>query len=115
MRRTVLAFVAGLLAGVAIMLAVGGPLEVAVLGGARDMQLEARVRAALALQKDFALFGGISVEANEDTVTLSGTVASAEQLQLAELIAKGVDGVEGVVNGLEVHSDAEPEPEVDPG
>jgi len=121
MRRSLFVFVIGLLAGIVVMLAVDGPLESGLLGdnagnavenasrGARHLQLEARVLAALALQKDFDLFGGISVAAEDDTVTLYGIVASAEQLQLAELIAKGVDGVGRLVNELEVHSDGDSE------
>ncbi len=116
MRRSLFVFVIGLIAGIAVMLVVDGPVDFGFLGdnageaieeagrGARHLQLETRVRTALALQKDFALFGGISVEAEDDEVTLSGTVATVEQLQLAELIAKGVDGVGSIVNELEVHS-----------
>jgi len=118
MRRSFFVFVVGLIIGVALMLVVDGSLDFGILGdnaseaiedasrGARHLQLEASVRAALALQKDFNLFGGISVKAEGDGVTLSGTVASIEQRQLAELIAKGVDGVGSIVNALEVHSDA---------
>ncbi len=114
MRRSLFVFVIGLVLGVGIMMLSDGPFDLEMFGdnageaiedagrGARHLQLEARVRTALALQKDFDLFGGISVEAQEDTVTLSGTVASTEQRQLAELIAKGVDGVGGVVNELEI-------------
>jgi len=117
MRRSLFAFVVGLIAGIAVMLAADGPFDFGLLGsdageaiedvsrGARHLQLEARVRTALALQKDFELFGGISVQAEDDIVTLSGTVISSEQLQLAELIARGVDGVGSIVNELEVRSD----------
>lgn len=118
MRRNLFVFVVGLITGIAVMLAVDGPFDFSLLGdnasevikeasrGARHLQLEARVRTALALQKDFDLFGGISVQAQDDEVTLSGTVASIEQLQLAELIAKGVDGVGTIVNALEIRSDS---------
>ncbi len=118
MRRNLFVFVVGLIAGIAVMLAADGPFDFSLLGdnasevieeasrGARHLQLEARVRTALALQKDFDLFGGISVKAQDDEVTLSGTVASIEQLQLAELIAKGVDGVGTIVNHLEIHNDS---------
>ena len=117
MRRSLFVFVVGLIAGIAVMLAVDGQLASDLLDGeagkmfeeasrgARHLQIEARVRTALALQRDFALFGGISVAVEDDRVTLTGTVASTEQLQLAELIAKGVDGVGSVVNELEILSD----------
>ena len=117
MRRSLFVFVVGLITGIAVMLAVDGQLGSGLLDrdagemfeeasrGARHLQIEARVHTALALQKDFALFGGISVTGEDDSVTLTGTVASTEQLQLAELIAKGVDGVGSVVNELEILSD----------
>lgn len=118
MRRTILAFALGLVVGAVGALLIDSPEDLGipservgeVLGeagrGARHLQLETRVRAALALQKDFGLFGGIGVQADDATVTLTGTVASDEQRQLAELIARGVDGVDEVVNELEVHDDA---------
>lgn len=117
MRRSLFVFVVGLIAGIAVMLAVDNSFDFGFLGdnageaieeagrGARHLQLETRVRAALALQKDFDLFGDISVQADDDEITLAGTVGSIEQLRLAELIAKGVDGVGSIVNALEVHND----------
>ena len=114
MRRTIIVFVLGLAVGAgAVMFLESGddlPLPVDRVGeivdeagrGARHLQLQARVRAALALQKDFDLFGGISAEAADGTVTLRGKVATAEQRQLAELITRGVDGVDEVVNELEI-------------
>ena len=117
MRRSLFVFVVGLVAGIAVMLAVDNSFDFSILGdnagealedasrGARHLQLETRVRAALALQKDFDLFGDISVEAEDDRITLSGTVGSLDQFQLAELIAKGVDGVGSIVNDLEVSND----------
>ncbi len=70
---------------------------------AGDLKVAASVKAALALQKDFALFGGINVDAENGVVTLAGKVATTEQRQLAELIARGVDGVERVQNDLQIH------------
>jgi len=116
MRRSLFVFVVGLVVGIAVMMAADSSVDFDFLGdnageaiedasrGARHLQLETRVRAALALQKDFDLFGGISVEAEDDRITLSGEVGSIDQLQLAELIAKGVDGVGSIVNDLEVHT-----------
>lgn len=117
MRRSLFVFVVGLIAGIAVVVTLAGPLNYDVLcqdagkametasRGAQRLQLEARVRTALALQKDFDLFGGISVAVEDDIITLSGTVATIEQQQLAELIAKGVDGVEDVINALEIHTE----------
>ncbi len=117
MRRTLFVFMFGLLAGIAAVLVLNGPFDLGPFGdsasevlddagrGARHLQLETRVRTALALQKDFDLFGGIAVAAEGDVVTLAGTVGSAAQRQLAELIANGVDGVGGIVNELEISAD----------
>jgi hypothetical protein len=117
MRRTLFVFLFGLIAGVAIVLVLRSPLDLGPMGdsanevlddaerGARHLQLEARVKTALALQKDFDLFGGIGVEAESDVVTLTGKVGTDEQRQLAELIAKGVDGVGEIVNELEVQDE----------
>lgn len=116
MRRTIIVFVLGLAVGAGVVVFLDSPADLPLpvdrMGevideagrGARHLQLQARVRAALALQKDFDLFGGISAEATEGTITLRGKVATAEQRELAELIARGVDGVEDVVNELEVEA-----------
>lgn len=69
---------------------------------AGDMQVAASVKTALTLQKDFALFGEIGVDVEDRIVTLTGHVATPEQRQLAELISKGVDGVNRVINKIEV-------------
>jgi hypothetical protein len=114
MRRTIIVFLLGLALGAGAVMFLDSPADLPLpvdrMGevideagrGARHLQLQARVRAALALQKDFDLFGGISAEATENTITLRGKVATVEQRQLAELITRGVDGVEGVVNELEI-------------
>lgn len=108
-------FVFGLVTGVALILFLEGPLDMGIIQRqagdamqqagrtAAHLRLETTVRAALALQKDFELFGGIQVEAEGDDITLSGTVASEDQKRLAELIARGVDGVDEVDNDLEIH------------
>lgn len=124
MLRTVFAFLFGLVTGVAAVYVLDGPLDFTLLReragealheagrGANTLRLESSVRAALALQKDFDLFGGIGVdvEADDDdeeaTVILSGTVGSEDQRRLAELIARGVEGVGTVDNRLQVDPDA---------
>ena len=114
MVRTVFAFVFGVVFGIAVIHVLDGPLNYNLIRreagevlddasrGAHQLRLGASVRAALALQKDFDLIGGIQVEVDESDVTLRGTVASADQRKLAELIARGVEGVEGVDNRLEI-------------
>lgn len=110
-------FVFGLVTGVALILLIEGPFDTQLIQrqvgaglqkagrGARDIGLATTVRGALALQKDFDLFGGISVDADGDQVTLTGTVGSRDQRELAELIARGVEGVEHVINDLEIQRD----------
>jgi hypothetical protein len=48
----------------------------------------------------------INVDVENDIVTLSGTVANAQQRTRAETIAKAVAGVKGVKNLLKVSTDA---------
>lgn len=123
MLRTLFAFVFGLVAGVAAVYVLDGPLDFQLLQeragvvldeagrNARRLRLESSVRAALALQKDFDLVGGgIDVELEEreeerTAVVLSGVVRSEDQRQLAGLIARGVEGVDEVVNRLRVEPD----------
>jgi len=116
MKRSIFMFVFGLVTGVALIHVLEGPLDYQLLRreagkaigeagrASRDLRLATTVRAALALQKDFELFGGIDVKAKEGEITLSGTVGSDDQRKLAGLIARGVDGVDAVVNRLRVHS-----------
>lgn len=115
MKRNIFMFVFGLVTGVALIHILEGPLDYQLLRreageaineagkASRDLRLAATVRTALALQKDFALFGGITVDAEEGEITLGGTVGSDDQRKLAELITRGVDGVEAVTNRLRVH------------
>lgn len=115
MMRTVLAFLFGLVTGVAAIYVLDGPLNLDLIRreagevvqkageGAREIRLESTVKTALALQRDFSLLGGIDVDADgEGNVVLEGRVASEDQKQLAELIARGVEGVESIDNRLEV-------------
>ena len=114
MLRTMMAFLFGLVTGIALIYVLDGPLDFKLLSedaskaldaagsAARDLTLETAVRTALALHKDFDLFGGVHVDAEVDHVTLSGTVGSKDQRTLAEIIARGVDGVESVENQLVV-------------
>ena len=48
----------------------------------------------------------INVDLNNSVVTLTGTVASADQKTRAEAVAKAVEGVTGVKNLLKVAADA---------
>jgi osmotically-inducible protein OsmY len=81
-----------------LVLVVGGcatfdPLE--------DTRIESEVKARLVGEKG-ANLTRVGVVSREGTVSLSGTVASPDQRERAEVLAKGVTGVKRVVNALEV-------------
>lgn len=69
--------------------------------GADDMWLWAKARYDLAAANDLR-DSTINVDVDNGVITLSGTVASKEQMQKAETIAKGVEGQKGVKNNLKV-------------
>lgn len=112
--RFLLLFLSGVAVGLLVAHLIAGPLEWSGIGDptrdtldqtgrrAKDLATTAAVRAALALQKDFALLGEIRVQTEGGVVTLTGRVATEEQRRLAELIARGVQNVRDVVNRLEV-------------
>ena len=112
--KAVLTLIGGIVIGIAIAHFVFGPID---WTGVRDRTGEVvtdvatvtAVRAALALQKDFELFGDIDVVTNDGVVTLSGRVSTDEQRQLAELISRGVHGVTQVNNELEISASADAE------
>jgi hyperosmotically inducible protein len=89
MSRLVLALLVVLLAGCATF----DPLE--------DTRIEAEVKARLVAEKA-ANLTRIGVQSQGGTVQLSGAVASGEQSERAEMLARGVKGVRRVVNALEV-------------
>lgn len=66
-----------------------------------DAMITAKVKAALA-QDPGASALAIKVETTKGTVQLSGSVDSADEKMKAESIARGVEGVRNVENGLEL-------------
>jgi len=121
MRRNIVVFLFGFLAGVTVIHFLEGPFDMGLLReeasealddvgrSARDLRLSTKVHAALALQKDFGLFSiDVEADAEEGHITLDGQVGTADERTLAELIARGVDGVEDVANRLEVHQAPKP-------
>jgi len=68
-----------------------------------DKSLVMRVKHALGESPDYK-FGDVSVDAFRGTVQLNGFVNTSDQKDKAETIAKGVQGVEKVVNNLTVKS-----------
>lgn len=68
-----------------------------------DTRIESEVKAALVGEKE-ANLTRVGVVSSKGTVYLSGTVGSADQRSRAAVLARGVNGVERVVNTLEVRS-----------
>jgi hyperosmotically inducible protein len=113
MMKSLLVLLIGVVIGVAIVHFAFGPVDWRGVGSQTGETVSnaatvAAVRAALALQKDFELFGDIRVSAQDGIVTLSGHVATVEQRRLAVLISRGVEGVEEVVDELEIRAPREP-------
>jgi hyperosmotically inducible protein len=106
MFKALLTLAGGIVIGFAIAHFVFGPID---WSGVRDKTGDVvsdtatvtAVRAALALQKDFALFGDMQISADDGVVTLRGRVANEQQRELAALISRGVEGVREVINELE--------------
>jgi len=71
--------------------------------GANDTWLWIKTRFDLAAADDLR-DSTISVDVDNDVVTLSGTVASAAQKTRAEAVAKAVEGVKSVRNQLKVQT-----------
>jgi osmotically-inducible protein OsmY len=63
--------------------------------------------AARAIQMDRGIPGGVHVDVDHGTATLTGTVHFAYQREEAEDIVRHVDGVRQVVNRLDVHGGVE--------
>jgi len=66
-----------------------------------DLRMEAEVKARLAARKD-ANLTRLGVVSRRAVISLTGTVESSEQRAQAEEIARGVPGVQRVVNSLEL-------------
>ena len=70
-----------------------------------DTRIEAEVKARLVAEKD-ANLTRLGVHSSEGAVHLSGTVVSEEQKTQAEALAKGVRGVNRVINALQVRAES---------
>ncbi len=66
-----------------------------------DAMITAKVKAALAKDPGASALA-IEVETTKGMVQLSGSVESADEKTKAESIARGVEGVKGVENGLKL-------------
>ena len=72
--------------------------------GANDLWLWSKTRYELAAADDLR-DSTINVDVDNGVVTLTGTVASAEQKTKAGTVAQGVEGVKSVKNELKVSAD----------
>jgi osmotically-inducible protein OsmY len=75
--------------------------------GADDLWIWTKTRAALAYADDLR-DSTIQVDVDKNVVTLSGSVANATQKTRAGEIAKGIDGVQTVVNQLQLSAVEKP-------
>ena len=69
--------------------------------GANDAWLWAKTRSVLTTADDLR-DSTINVDVDNGVITLSGTVATKEQLNRADALAKGIEGQKGVQNKLTV-------------
>jgi hypothetical protein len=99
-RNRVLAAAPALLLGLAI--AVGCRPNQTVEGQTKDAGIKAQVKAKLAADVGAATVTAVEVNVTNGVVTLAGTVRSDEEKQNAETVARGVEGVTGVNNNLQV-------------
>ncbi|MBC7910008.1 MAG: BON domain-containing protein [Pyrinomonadaceae bacterium] len=73
--------------------------------GADDVWIWTKTRSELATAEDLR-DSTIEVDVENGVITLTGNVASNEQLKRADAIAKGIDGQKGVQNKLKVAADS---------
>ncbi len=73
--------------------------------GADDVWLWTKTRSELATAEDLR-DSTIEVDVENGVITLTGNVASNEQLKRADAIAKSIDGQKGVQNKLKVVADS---------
>lgn len=72
--------------------------------GANDSWIWFKTKAALTATEASLRDSTINVDVANDVITLKGTVATAEQKELAEKTAKGIEGQKGVKNELKVQA-----------
>lgn len=82
-------------------------------GPVRDAWVQSKLESSYALDDNLSALD-IDTDVESGNVTLSGTVATEDQRELAEEVALGIDGVTAVDNQLMVGTDASP-PEGDDG
>ena len=68
----------------------------------KDAGIKAQVKAKLASEVGAATVTAVEVNVTNGVVTLAGPVRSDEEKQKAETVARGVEGVAGVNNALQV-------------
>jgi BON domain-containing protein len=99
-RNRVLAAAPALLFGLAF--AVGCRPNQTVQGQTKDAGIKAQVKAKLASDVGAATVTAVEVNVTNGVVTLAGPVRSDEEKRKAETVARGIEGVTGVNNNLQV-------------
>lgn len=72
--------------------------------GVNDSYIWFKTKGALATTEGSLRDSTINVDVNNDIITLKGTVATADQKEMAEKVAKGIEGQKGVKNELKVQA-----------
>ena len=98
--RSLLAVALALLVGLALGL--GCRPSQTVERQTKDATLKAQVKAKLAADVGASTVTAVEVNVTNGVVTLAGPVRSDEEKQKAEAAARGVEGVSGVNNALQV-------------
>jgi osmotically-inducible protein OsmY len=94
----------GLLLAVSLAAAQANPAAQAA--AAKDQQLQAEVQQKIAKKKDMSQ---VHVQVEDRVAKLSGSVPDLRAKLEAAHQARGVDGVDGVVNQIEVHTESVPD------
>jgi translation elongation factor EF-1beta len=105
-KLSLLAAVPALLAGLALGL--GCRPSQTVERQTKDATLKAQVKAKLAADVGASTVTSVEVNVTNGVVTLAGPVRSDEEKQKAEAAARGVEGVSGVNNALQVMPESAP-------
>jgi BON domain-containing protein len=105
-KRSLLAAAPALLVGLTIGL--GCRPSQTVERQTRDATLKAQVKTKLAAEVGASTVTSVEVNVTNGVVTLAGPVRSDEEKQKAEAAARGVEGVSGVNNALQVMPESAP-------
>ena len=76
-----------------------------------DAAIEAKIKAKLATDVGATTITAVEVNVTNGVVTLAGPVATPEEKQRVEAVARGIEGVRSVTNNLQVSAVEVPSPQ----